>query len=126
MIFFIKKNGIQGYFKRFTNSVETDKITPTKTHFKIIDEGKWNNLPQHISDFITNKFQEVQKLIDADFEKYLYAKITLKNVYSIALLSELEKFVKEFSSENNIVHISEFNKKIADTVLSEPIPLQHH
>ncbi len=45
-----------------------------------------------------------------------------KNIYSLAVLNEIEKLLTEYKTQNNILHISEFNKMISKIVLNEPIP----
>ena len=51
---------------------------------------------------------------------YYSVKAVLKNIYSTALLSELTNEMISFKKENNIEHISEFNKKIHQIVTQQP------
>ena len=53
---------------------------------------------------------------------YNSRRLLLKNIYSLALLNKLGELVESYSAENEIVHISEFNKRIADVVREEPAP----
>ena len=48
--------------------------------------------------------------------------LLLKNLYSLALMGALNRLVGEYAQENEIVHISEFNKRISDVVRDEPAP----
>ena len=48
--------------------------------------------------------------------------LLLKNLYSLALMGTLDRLVGQYSAENETVHISEFNKRIADVVRDEPAP----
>ena len=59
-----------------------------------------------------------------DNEGLLYntRRLLLRNIYSLALLNKLGELVESYSHDNEIVHISEFNKRIADVVRDEPAP----
>ena len=59
----------------------------------------------------------------ADGERlYNTRKLLLKNIYSLALINKLNELVGSFSRQNEILHISEFNKRIAQVVQNEPTP----
>ncbi len=45
-----------------------------------------------------------------------------KNIYALAVLNEIEAEIETIKKDQNIIHISEFNKKIANIVLNEPAP----
>ncbi|GAB3814798.1 hypothetical protein GCM10028895_08240 [Pontibacter rugosus] len=46
----------------------------------------------------------------------------MPHLYKVSLLNELEKCLQEIKLDKNTVHISEFNKRIIDIVLKEPVP----
>lgn len=48
--------------------------------------------------------------------------LLLKNLYALALMGKMDQLVQEYSKDNEIVHISEFNKRIAEVVCDEPAP----
>ena len=48
--------------------------------------------------------------------------LILKNLYSLALMETLDRLVGQYARENETVHISEFNKRIAEVVRDEPAP----
>ena len=53
---------------------------------------------------------------------YNSLKAVLKNIYSIALLNELIKNIQRYKKENNLEHISTFNRKINKIVTQQPSP----
>jgi ATP-dependent exoDNAse (exonuclease V) beta subunit len=45
-----------------------------------------------------------------------------KTIFPLAVLNEIEKVLNEFKKQNNLIHISEFNSRIASIVMNEPVP----
>ena len=104
------------------------------------DDSKWRptaSLLQNISNdiwYAKSTREEHKELVDSTkhhlinfFDKlmdllthYYSVKAVLKNIYSTALLSELTNEMISFKKENNIEHISEFNKKIHQIVTQQP------
>ena len=104
------------------------------------DDSKWRptaSLLQNISNdiwYAKSTREEYKDLVDSTkhhlinfFDKlmdllthYYSVKAVLKNIYSTALLSELTNEMISFKKENNIEHISEFNKKIHQIVTQQP------
>ncbi|MGB0881998.1 MAG: UvrD-helicase domain-containing protein, partial [Vicingaceae bacterium] len=68
------------------------------------------------------QFQGSREYIDEFESTYRVNKLIIKNLYNLAVLNEIEKTVQEFKKENNVLSISDFNKRIATIVESEPIP----
>ena len=66
--------------------------------------------------------QQSVNLYDSENGSYELNILVSKNLFALALLNEIEKIINELREEHNFVHISEFNKRILDIVLSEPIP----
>ena len=67
-------------------------------------------------------YQRFLQLYNTEGLLYNSRRLLLKNIYSLALLNKLGELVEGYSAENEIVHISEFNKRIADVVREEPAP----
>lgn len=79
----------------------------------IIDENKAK---------LIHLFNESRAYIEANEELYLVHNEVFKNLYNIAVLNEIEKTIDEFKTENNILNLSDFNKRIAAIVATEPAP----
>lgn len=67
-------------------------------------------------------FQRVQTLRKSEQLRYNSRRLLLKNLYSLALINKLNELVDIYSKENDIVHISEFNKRITEVIQNEPTP----
>jgi len=80
---------------------------------KIIDDNK---------EKIFNDFNLLQDYIQKNKSEYFLAVIINKNIYSLAILKKLMLEKKQYKSNNNIVELSEFNRKINNVVKCEPIP----
>ena len=95
---------------------ESGKLTAAKAsgHEKLVIENITNDL--------VNLFHKNEKLLDEHFEKYQLYKLIKANLFSVAVLNEMEKIVVELKQKNNILFISEFNKIISDAIANEPAP----
>ena len=65
---------------------------------------------------------ELNQLVSSQLVEYNTRKLLLANLYSVALLGELDKCLAAYSSENEVLHISEFNKLINKVVLEQDAP----
>lgn len=61
-------------------------------------------------------------LLSSELRNYNTRRILLANLYCLALLDKINKIKNLFYSENESVHISEFNKRIAAEIVNEPTP----
>ncbi|MCD4746178.1 MAG: UvrD-helicase domain-containing protein, partial [Bacteroidales bacterium] len=128
--FYQGRSGINKYFEYIVNN-RFDKLEPNSHVNKTIEEDKWYGgkadytEKQAIDSIKTNLiecFHNIQDILAEHYEQYIVFKLLNRNIYPIAVLNEIEKVINEIKAQNNIVHISEFNKKIADIVLNEPVP----
>ena len=67
-------------------------------------------------------YQRYLQLHNSEGRLYNTRRLLLRNIYSLALLNKLGELVEGYSRDNEIVHIAEFNKRIADVVRDEPAP----
>lgn len=125
--------GTRGIFNYFKNLAirKFDKLEPNNYVKKTMEEDKWTSGKASASDFaaidsikaeLIAKFREIEVLLEKEYPDYLVRNEVLKNLYPLALLNEIEKVLEEYKEDNEIVHISEFNKRIAEIVLKEPVP----
>jgi ATP-dependent exoDNAse (exonuclease V) beta subunit len=66
--------------------------------------------------------QSILEVIQNELPQYNLYQLVLTHIYEMALLNEIEKVMQDFRDNENIVHISEFNKRIATIVQREPVP----
>ena len=118
------------YFKNL-NLLDSAKMFPGKRLKDSMDEGKWysKGKPQDETDaidanlsFLSKLYDDTQAFLNKNFKEYLFQKLLVKNIYSIAVLNELKKEFVSYKKDNNLKHISEFNNAIAQIVREEPAP----
>jgi len=122
--------GIYLYFKRLAEK-NFEKPAPNPSVGKMLESGKWfsakcdsskkiilENLIPQLTILLETASSQAEKLIP----EYKLLKLIYQNIYPTAVFGEIEKVMEEFRENENIVHISEFNKRIASIVNSEPIP----
>jgi ATP-dependent exoDNAse (exonuclease V) beta subunit len=88
---------------------------------KTVDESQQQLIDSNKDEFITI-YQKSRAYIDEFESQYVVDKLLIKNLYNLAVLNEIEKTIIDFKKENNVLNISDFNKKIAQIVATEPIP----
>jgi ATP-dependent exoDNAse (exonuclease V) beta subunit len=128
--FYYGNKGIPGYFEKLA-VINFEKISPNSYVATTIYDNKWYGGKATISDRLAideisgqlnSCFTKVQNLVESGFSKYQVCKLVIQNIYPIAVLNAIQKVMDEFRENENIVHISEFNKRIAEIVGSEPVP----
>ena len=128
--FYHGTRGIAAYFENLAEG-NMEKIIPNSYVISTIDEGKWysgkasqrdKNLIDGIKSELLERFHEISTVYNAEYRQYLTFQEILKNIYPLAILNEIEKIIREYKDENDILLISEFNQRIAEVVLNEPVP----
>ncbi len=123
-------NGIGKYFTYLAES-RFDKLTPSATIQKNIDSDSWYAGKATVSDkaaidaikgTLTKLYNEAFAYTQLNLQEVTLFRLINTTIYSLAVLNEIEKLLNEYKAQNNILHISEFNKLIAKIVLNEPIP----
>jgi ATP-dependent exoDNAse (exonuclease V) beta subunit len=123
-----EQKGIGKYFTYLANGI---KFAPTNYLQLLIENENWvagktkevarKNIESIQADLL-QIYNEAQKLLIQEQADYIELSAVKRNIYALSLLNEIEKVVDEIKKENNQVHISDFNKKIAAIVLNEPVP----
>lgn len=128
--FYYGTTGIGVYFSNLSQG-NIDKISPNSRVLTTINEDNWyagkiTNDKKSAIDSIKKEleilFYNIQKIKLKDYPEYVLFSLINKNIYSLALLNEIEKLINEYKTENSVIHISDFNKKIAEIVLTQPVP----
>lgn len=123
-------NGLPKYFS-YLAELRDDKFEPSATVRKTTEEDKWvsgsckpdqKNAIESISAELLKLYRDAQKLIQSELRRFKLYKLLYTRIYSMSLLNEIEKIISEFRSEDNRIHISEFNKRISEVVSREPAP----
>ncbi len=123
-------NGICKYFT-YLAGTRFDKLKPSDTVQKNIDSDKWyagkavqseKDAIDSIKGGLIKLYDEAWDFIQSNLQEIILFRLINASIYSLAVLNEIEKLLNEYKAQNNILHISEFNKLIAKIVLNEPIP----
>ena len=128
--FYYGDKGIFAYFEKLASG-RMDYIKPNSYVQATAGDDKWSggkisndakNSIEGIKSTLLDCFSKIQELKDKSHSDYILFSLINKNIYSLAVLNEIEKLLTEYKTQNNILHISEFNKMISKIVLNEPIP----
>ncbi len=123
--------GIFSWFKKLSNGRILDGLPPNKTVQKILNENKWHSAKADKQDIaaINNIAPELNKIADEiidlsekNLSEYILLDNIRNNIFSLALINEMEKIIDNIRKEENSLFISDFNKKISDFIAHEPIP----
>ncbi len=121
------KSNIWAYFNKKTNSTLFEEPA-ANNYFKNIDNEEWCNkefegsIAFEIYNELKNIFYEIEDYKKEKLGVYILKQSVQKNLFQLGLLNELEKKVHQIREEQNFIHISEFNKKVAEVVIKQPIP----
>ena len=67
-------------------------------------------------------FNEIVKEQGDPMTDYNTRSVLLRELYSMALLGELDRQLHDYAKENEVVHLSDFNRLINKIVMEEPAP----
>jgi len=124
------KGGIGKYFS-YLKDFRDDKLMASNSVKKYFESGKLfaakaglmeKTIIESISQHLIELFHKSEKILDEHFEKYKVYKLIKTNLFSVAVLNELEKLVIEIKEKNNVLFINEFNKIISQAIANEPAP----
>ena len=129
--FFQGKRGIFGYVQKGTELLAAGAGPNSYVQATLADDkwysGKIKTAADRARvDAVKEPLRQLVATLDTLREKFLpnYILLTAMQPYLFhaSLLSELNKLVEQISRERNVVLISEFNRRIASIVLTEPVP----
>lgn len=124
------KSGIGGYFSKI-NQGRFDDLNGKTYVQKTLGEGIWyskkatvetQNKIDEIVPVLIDAYNQIQFEKEANHSNYILYLETAKNLYALSVLNEVEKIMNELKTQNNTVHISEFNRLVSGVVMFEPAP----
>ena len=127
---FQKKSGIWGFFERIANR-DFSKPEPNKHVEKMLETGNWANKACDASTAgtiealipeLTRLLDETTRVIHELLPQVNLFRLIDQNIFPLAVLSAIEQMMQEFRENENMVHISEFNKRISNIIGDEPVP----
>ncbi|MEW6467350.1 MAG: UvrD-helicase domain-containing protein [Bacteroidota bacterium] len=128
--FYQAGKGISAWFEKLANGNMLDPGPNSYVH-KTVAEDKWHGgkssaeekqLVERIKPALAEAYQAICSMTEREYPRYVLFGLIYRNIYPLAVLNEIEKLLLEYKKENNILHISEFNRIISGIVLSQPVP----
>jgi ATP-dependent exoDNAse (exonuclease V) beta subunit len=128
--FFQGRSGISRYFDKLSKG-DLDSIEPNSYVRKTIDEDKWTSGSASASEKeailnlkpeLTAVYEEIHRHYEDGKNLYHLSLAVLKTLFPMAVLNVIGQLLDGFKKQNNIVHISEFNQRISQFILHEPVP----
>jgi ATP-dependent exoDNAse (exonuclease V) beta subunit len=128
--FFQGEKGIGGYLGKLAKK-RMESLNSDSYASRTVNEGKWTSGKaspedkikiERISERLIEIYQQINQERELHQSNYSFLKMLAKTIYPLAVLNQIDQTLTAFKKQNNIVHISEFNRRIAEIVLNEPVP----
>ena len=126
--FYYNTSGAGAFFRKMSDGQTSEPGSRALAYLEgeKLGGSKCSRQTQEALAAVKPSLQEVyhrfRQLSDTEGVLYNTRRLLLKNIYSIALMNKLGELVGVYARENDIVHISEFNKRISEVVQNEPAP----
>jgi ATP-dependent exoDNAse (exonuclease V) beta subunit len=124
-------SGIAGRLFAYSAGRLDNYAVPNKNIDKLFAGGKWHSGTASktaqatiagIQNALENLWKKLEALTEDEYPAYVFHKMLQQNIFAIAVLNEIERIIFSFRTEQNILHISEFNRIISRIVFAEPVP----
>jgi len=125
--FYQGKRGIYNYFAKNCAFKNDKDIIPNSYSRKTVYEDNWygSKCPADqkasidaIKDKLTITFHETLR----SSKRYMMYSLIYRKIYDVALIKEIRLLFDDYANRNQKVHISEFNKKISESIAGQPVP----
>lgn len=126
--FYQGKNGLPSFLKKLAAGKVIEVPNYSRT---TVNDDKWfgTKISHDQKDAIARIIPQLKlyadecfRIIDSGIERYKLLGMIQQNLYQVGMLSALEMEINSIKKEKNILHISEFNRRITEIILNEPIP----
>lgn len=125
--FFHGKNGIYSYFKKikdkkYRGSDGEDALRLKSHASKFIHEGKYcaakapaedKSHIESIAPTLIAIQKDIESYVERNSEQYFFFRLLLRNLHGLAVLKEIEQHLSQLKDEKDVIHISEFNRRIS-------------
>ncbi len=128
--FIQKDRGIYAYIKNLAAG-NYEKLIPNSYAEKALQTGEWINQKgsaiqlaafDRIAAKVLAAGNTIREMLEKELSRYILCGLLLDNLYSMAVLSEIEKALNSLCEEDNKLLISEFNRRISGVVREQPAP----
>lgn len=127
--FYQGEKGLYGFFQKAalgnfdgldsryaSDTVNNDKWTSAKATAAETDAIL--SVKENLASF----YNAIGEIRNHDERNITLLRLLTGTIYPLAVLNELDHLLGEFKKENNLVHISEFNRRIHGIIQNEPVP----
>ncbi|RPD44570.1 hypothetical protein DNI29_20780 [Hymenobacter sediminis] len=125
------RSGLLGYLTKWEERLQADKEANSYVR-ATVEQDKWYSgkvktaadkaRVDAVKPALLSAYELVEKLRASLLPDYLLVTGMLPYLFQVSLLSELSKSVDQLSRDRGVVLIAEFNRRIAQIVLREPVP----
>jgi len=128
--FYQGNRGIIKYFE-YLRDGRIDKIDPNSYVIETAGRDSWTGSKpnpleaakvQEIKPQLLSIYKEIENFRETNEGKYHLLGLLRQNIYPVAVLNEFLRVFQEIRQDDNLIHISEFNKSIANVIMKEPVP----
>lgn len=128
------KTGIYSYFERLAEGKfkdDSNKLFPNTYVQETINDNKWFGSKASaeqkaaigaIEAELRKNYLNIEQLINEKIDKYTFFKETAHQLFKMSMLNQADMILQELKFNNDLVLISDFNKKISEIVASESVP----
>lgn len=118
---FAKKFFIASSLKK---PADIDKVMGNKPLQKAYSEDKYTTKPNPevealLDEGLRSAIHDLFDYYESEFPDYATAWTAYQHIHSLAVLEEVEDLLEDYKERNNIVHISDFQKKINEFIEEE-------
>ncbi len=123
------RNGVFGFVSKLAGG--NFSTLENKNARKTLDEGKWASskpgpakltVIEKLSEDMGMMLRDIIEHIEKGKPQYVLYKLLRRNIYPLAVLAEIDAVLQQIRQAESIIHISEFDKRIAMVVENEPVP----
>ncbi|MEN8137906.1 MAG: UvrD-helicase domain-containing protein [Bacteroidota bacterium] len=82
----------------------------------------WASVIDSIFDDLSDYYSSSRKWVEEYGTLVVLIRLILRNIDSITVLNEIDKELEEIKKHNNVLFISEFNKRISKEIKDQPVP----
>lgn len=124
------QGGIYSYFHKLLRDVPAN-LEPGSRVLTTLEEDKWTSgktSPQArdaiaaIREELIGSYLGIRKLEEEKGQDYYLMKVLSATIYPLGLLNEIGRMLDLYQKQNNLIHISEFNRRISAIIVREPVP----
>lgn len=117
--------GVFGFFDSYAAKKLPNDVCGNSYVTATFDEDKWgkNFTAAELKEPLRQSYNYIVSHWSKQGKDYFLADLLLKNFYSFILLTDLKKLMDEVKTENNILHITDFQHKIFEIVKEQDAPI---